>query len=88
MRQSLLEAADSTPRVLKQPKPDVIFKDFGDSALIFNLRIWTHIAYYLTVESDVRFTIDRLFRERKITIAFPQRDIHVFYENQPGPGIK
>ncbi len=83
VRQTLLEAADSTPRVLKQPKPDVIFKDFGDSALTFNLRIWTHIAYYYAVESDVRFTIDRLFRERNIVIAFPQRDIHVFYENKP-----
>ena len=88
VRQTLLEAADGTPRVLKQPKPDVVFKDFGDNALVFNLRFWTHIAYFLSVETDVRFTIDRLFRERNIVIAFPQRDIHVFYENQPGQEIK
>ena len=88
VRQTLLEAADSTPRVLKQPKPDVVFKDFGDNALVFNLRFWTHIAYFLSVETDVRFTIDRLFRERDIVIAFPQRDIHVFYENHPGQEIK
>jgi len=29
------------------------------------------------VKADVRFEIDRLFRERKIEIAFPQQDIHI-----------
>jgi small-conductance mechanosensitive channel len=29
------------------------------------------------VETDVRFKIDRLFRERNIEIAFPQQDIHI-----------
>jgi potassium efflux system protein len=27
--------------------------------------------------SDVRFRIDRLFREAGISIAYPQRDIHL-----------
>jgi len=31
----------------------------------------------LIVESDVRFEIDRIFRERGIEISFPQRDIHI-----------
>ncbi len=79
VRTSLLEAVDNNHRVLKYPKPDVIFTDFGDNALIFKLRFWTHIATFLLVETDVRFEIDRIFRERHITIAFPQRDVHVFY---------
>jgi len=83
VRQTLLDAAAETPRVLKQPKPDVIFNDFGDSSLVFTLRFWTNIAYYLSVETDVRFTIDRLFRERNITIPFPQRDVHMHYNNDP-----
>lgn len=29
------------------------------------------------VETHIRFEIDRLFRERGITIAFPQLDIHL-----------
>ena len=28
-------------------------------------------------ETDVRFEINRLFNERKIEIAFPQRDLHI-----------
>lgn len=77
VRKALLEVAEKTSRVLKLPKPDVIFKHFGDNALIFLLRFWTRLEYFLAVESDVRFEIDRLFREHNIEIAFPQMDIHV-----------
>jgi len=77
VRATLFEVADNTSRVLKLPKPDVLFKNFGDNALIFYLRFWTRVEYFLAVETDVRFEIDRLFRERKIEIAFPQQDIHI-----------
>ena len=77
VKSTLLETADQTPRVLKTPKPDVIFKDFGDNSLIFILRIWTRVEYFYSVESAVRTAIDRLFRERKIEISFPQRDLHI-----------
>jgi small-conductance mechanosensitive channel len=77
VRDTLLEVVDKTPRILKLPKPDVVFKDFGDSALIFMVRFWTRVEYFYSVETDVRFAIDRLFRERNIEIAFPQQDIHI-----------
>ncbi|MFP3871134.1 MAG: mechanosensitive ion channel domain-containing protein, partial [Syntrophobacteria bacterium] len=77
VRQTLLEIAHNHPRVLKDPEPDVLFQDFGDSALIFTLRVWTTIAYCLSAETDIRFEIDRLFRERNIQIPFPQRDLHI-----------
>jgi small-conductance mechanosensitive channel len=81
VKQTLLEVAENTPRVLRLPKPDVIFKDFGDNALIFILRIWTKVDYFYAVETEVRFAIDRLFRERNIVIAFPQRDVHIIPQN-------
>jgi small-conductance mechanosensitive channel len=77
VRQTLLEIADKAEMVLKYPKPDVMFTDFGDSALIFVLRIWTDVDHMLRTETAIRFEIDRLFRERGIEIAFPQRDLHV-----------
>lgn len=77
VRQTLIEAAEKHPKALKYPKPDVIFADFGDSALIFKLRVWTTVEHFLLVETDTRFEIDRLFRERNIEISFPQRDIHI-----------
>ena len=77
VRQTLLEIVNQTKNVLKKPKPDVIFDDHGDSALIFILRYWTTIDYYYTTSTDIRFAMDRLFRERNIEIAFPQRDLHI-----------
>ncbi|MBF0390060.1 MAG: mechanosensitive ion channel [Desulfamplus sp.] len=77
VRSTLLEIINSTPRVLKFPEPDVLFEDFADSALIFSVRFWTFTDYFLTVETDVRFKIDKIFKKRGIVIAFPQQDIHI-----------
>jgi small-conductance mechanosensitive channel len=77
VRSSLLEIADRTAKVRPYPRPDVLFTDFGDSALIFVLRVWTDVNSMLAVGTAIRFEIDRVFRERNIEIAFPQRDIHI-----------
>ncbi|MCP4105578.1 MAG: mechanosensitive ion channel [Desulfobacteraceae bacterium] len=77
VKDTLLEIADKVAEVYHYPNPSVIFTDFGESALIFKLRIWTHVDVCLSVETDVRFEIDRLFRERNIEIPFPQRDVHI-----------
>jgi len=49
--------------------------------LSFRLRAWTDIDNMFKVETAIRFDIDRLFRERKIVIDFPQRDVHLSYTN-------
>ena len=77
VRSSLLEIAGRTDKVLAHPRPDVLFSDFGDSALIFVLRVWTDVDNMLKVATAIRFEIDRVFRERNLEIAFPQRDIHI-----------
>ncbi len=77
VRSTLLDIASQIPRVFKKPKPEVVFADFGDSALIFRLRIWTDIDHMIKVPTEIRFDIDRRFREYGIEIAFPQRDIHI-----------
>ncbi|MEJ5348765.1 MAG: mechanosensitive ion channel domain-containing protein [Desulfosoma sp.] len=77
VRQTLLEVAQNHPLVYKQPEPSVLFVDFGDSALIFRLRVWTTVPVCLQVETDIRFEINRLFQERGIEIAFPQLDVHL-----------
>lgn len=76
-KEILIDIASNNSRVYRQPAPDALFADFGDSALIFKLRFWVHIEYLLSVESDIRFEIDRRFREANITIPFPQRDLYI-----------
>jgi potassium-dependent mechanosensitive channel len=80
---TLKEIAEKAQWVLKTPEPDVLFSDFGDSALIFKLRVWTLVDHMVKVETHIRFEIERLFRARHIEIPFPQHDVHVIAaENQ------
>jgi small-conductance mechanosensitive channel len=76
----LIKAAKENEKVLKSPEPFVVFNDFGDNALVFEVYFWTTIQRIIErrlIESSVRFRVDDLFREAGIVIAFPQRDVHL-----------
>ncbi len=78
VKKLLMESASEHEFVLAQPSPSVHFRDFGDSALIFFLFLWTE--EFLPIErikSEIRFKIDQKFRENGVTIPFPQRDLWV-----------
>ena len=78
VKKLLLEAANNHPDVIKVPEPLVVFTEFGDSSLNFKLIFTLNDSFKATFpKSDIRFEIDRLFRENNITIPFPQRDIHI-----------
>jgi small-conductance mechanosensitive channel len=66
--------------VLKDPKPVVLLEDFAADALLFGIYYWVEVHEKRDVRviaSDLRHRIDRLFREAGISIAFPQRDVHL-----------
>jgi potassium efflux system protein len=78
----MLEAADECPTVLKDPAPFVHFTEFADSTLNLQMRIFVgSTSERLASQSDVLTRIDRKFKDANITIAFPQRDIHVFMKD-------
>lgn len=80
VQELLLKAAADHGQVLREPEPFVLFTDFGDDALIFELVFWVRMRRMVQrriIESDLRFMIDHLFREAGIVIAFPQRDVHL-----------
>lgn len=79
VKKILLDIAKAQPTVLKKPAPMVLFTDFADSSLNFR------VAFTLTNSFDVRFTqsnirfeIDKAFRENNISIPFPQRDVNIY----------
>lgn len=75
----LLAAANTFDQVDKHPAPVVLFDDFGDSSLDFNLYFWSEEVFTAPrLRSNIRYKIDALFREHNITIPFPQRDVHIF----------
>jgi potassium efflux system protein len=83
----LLTIADDHPDVLTDgsvPEPIVLFREFADSALNFELRCHIrNIDKRLRVVSDINFAIDKAFREEGIAIPFPQRDVHLYASHTP-----
>ncbi len=67
--------------VLKNPKPFVLFDDFGDSALLFSINFFISDSFMdPMIKSEMRYSIDAEFRKSNITIPFPQRDVHIFQQ--------
>lgn len=78
VKRVLLECATEHNKVVKNPKPTVVLKEFGDSSVNFELMVWTTDLFraYIT-KSDLRFIIFKRFKKTGITIPFPQRDLHI-----------
>lgn len=77
--QSLLkQAALAHPKVKKSHPISVILNNFGDSGLEIHLVFWADQSWDIAIyKSEIRFEIDRLFREHKITIPYPKRSVIV-----------
>ena len=85
VRGLLCQAAGSHEKVFKDPAPIVVFEDFGDSALQFDVRFWCDDIWHLErISSEIRFEIARLFRENGIIIPVNQHNVHMV-EDAPVP---
>lgn len=77
-RELLLNAAQEHPIVLDDPAPIATFEGFGDNALNFLLRCYLpNLDNRLVTITELHTAIDQAFRKAGITIAFPQRDVHM-----------
>ena len=80
VKELLLQAVGECDQILKTPQPFVLFNDFGDNALIFDVYFWIEVVGVMgrrIIQSTLRVKIDELFRAAGIVIAFPQRDVHL-----------
>ncbi len=78
VRNVLLACADKNADILKRPAPQVLFMNFGDSSLDFELRFFLReIDGLLRISSEMRFAIQKAFGEAGIQIPYPQRDVHL-----------
>ncbi len=75
----LLEVARDNENVLKKPSPRVVFWAFGDSALEFQLRVWTTRMLHRrgVFFGQLNLAIYEKFQQHGIHIPFPQRDLHL-----------
>jgi small-conductance mechanosensitive channel len=79
VRDLLEEIAMRNPDVLSDPPPRAFLRAFGDSTINFDLRVSSQSAYQhpWKLQSDLMIDIARVFKESKIEMPFPQRDLHV-----------
>ncbi len=75
----LMQAAIDTPRILNKPEPRILLMGFGDSSVDFEIRFWIDDPEegLSNIRSDVLKRVWKLFKENKIEIPFPQRDINL-----------
>ena len=70
----LYDIAANHPQADDKEEPLVLLKDFGDSALIFELNFYTRDLFFVEkIKSDLRFAIDKEFFENQIII--PSRSV-------------
>ena len=86
-RSLLLQAALEEPLVLPDPAPSACFLAFGESSLDFELRVFiTNREQWPEVTDSLHARVDGLFRQARIEIAFPQRDLHIRSTVRPPGG--
>ena len=75
----LMDAASACPDVLRAPPPEARFMSFGDSALNFELWVWTETMFNRpqSLLSAVNFQIWDQFKRAGIEIPYPQRDLYI-----------
>lgn len=88
----LLDIARNHPLVLKNPEPFVLFVEFGEYSMNFEVRVYlADILMQLDVMNDIRFAVVDAFAKEGIRIPYPQRDIHLVSDaltpadGRPGP---
>jgi small-conductance mechanosensitive channel len=77
-RRVLLEVAAAEPLLATEPAPEVRHQGFLDSSIELALVVWIREAKDdLIVLSNTNFAISRAFHQHRISIPFPQRDVHM-----------
>ena len=74
----MAEAAAENEYVLRDPEPLLTFEEFGDNALVLNLRCYLgSLEHRWETRTALFKAINKKFETAGIVIAFPQRDLHL-----------
>tara|TARA_Y100000996_G_scaffold206170_1_gene161726 strand:+ start:5381 stop:6226 length:846 start_codon:yes stop_codon:yes gene_type:complete len=83
LKKKLIALASEHPLIHKEIKPFVLFEDFGDNALKFTLVFSMSNSFNLhKVKSDLRFSMNKFFKDNNIEIPFPQRTVSIVNSNK------
>lgn len=79
VRDVLLAVAHENALVSQDPPPSVLFREFADSSLNFELVVWTKTMAHrpLQMVSDLNFAIFKALKGAAVEIPYPQMDVHL-----------
>ncbi len=79
-KQILVDLIAADERILKEPEPQVMVANLGDSSVDFVVRPWVNTPDFWSVKCDLTKKIKETFDAEGIHIPFPQRDVHLIQE--------
>jgi len=78
-REIILATLEAETRVLKEPTaPLVAVNEMGESSINLLVRYWTHRDDFMPTKLALNEAIKNALDKAKITIPFPQRDVHLY----------
>ena len=80
-RQIILDLIKENELILADPEPQVLVSSLGESSVDFVVRPWVNTPDFFNVRCHLTKQIKEAFETEGISIPFPQRDIHMIYEN-------
>jgi small-conductance mechanosensitive channel len=85
VKEVLFDLAERNPLSLREPKPLLIFKGFGDSALQFQFSVWSKREKFLDLKNSLQEEIKAAFEAEGIEIPFPHRVLYAGSVTPPLP---
>ncbi len=76
--QITMKVLKANKKVLDDPAPTVAVANLGDSSVDLLVRPWVDTSDYWTSKWEITQQIKEAFDKEKISIPFPQRDVHIF----------
>ncbi len=85
VREVLLEVADNHPLCLIEPRPAILFQQFGESSLNLQFSVWTQGGNYTVTRTGLAEDIKKAFDRHGIELPYPYRSLTTGSLAQPFP---
>jgi small conductance mechanosensitive channel len=72
------EVIDAFENISVDNKAIVGIEKFGDNALEIGMRYWVPTRSFFKMQYEVNLAVYKALKEAKLTIPYPQRDVHVY----------
>jgi len=76
------ETLQKITEIVNEPAPQIGIEEFADSSVNIGMRYWVPTKQYFQILYQANLAVYKALNKAKITIPFPQRDIHMLSETQ------